>query len=1660
MRKVFLWAMLVLVLVWAGIAGADDEPEVPTLYEPDRVPSEAFEGFGLFTVYSTDNPVILRADGEPYYDNVKKLEATDVRLAAKLKKDVVVDDYYQERMPYGTLTDMASGFRYALHFNEASPNNWYFYSADGVDLSDLTGKRVMWNLFTYPDVLVGAAKVPELSELSKTIADDEIVPYVRIRHSSDDYERIGRIDIYFARKNNLSKPVALGDGTVRVTIRNGWFGRSWPFSDFDKPVRNTIDYNADEGELRELRVEYEKDGASYTWNFTPMFGAHSGIEWGKLELSAQPLTISAGESVDIEIKLPGMVDLEDDFDDGALSVQSGNENVLAADDFVFTQGSGSWNGLTWNEEKSSWTFKLLGNAPGRTAITLNIPGIGTYYREIHVVDASGSMNLTSTTDAHGLFLVAGRVSSRARMLNGKPFYPSAEDSGTDFELHGDYSGRGNLGITRGTVSEVHPIRGLWSASGVRFNTADSDDNTEQPRLTVELDAVDEYSAWVEFDDPNLNIAEIPLASLLSADYMTTSEQLETFAPYFEMKHDEYMNVVSLDWSFVNPATGEKVTPEVSDVNINWESVEGTSGTIEFHDAWYVNFSYTYKEVRYDWDFYMMDYNSYGDYYVSQVPAGASFDVTVNIYNSADLEAIDVNIWDEDILSADPVHFVPADEISFDLFGLKEGRTTLALVFARNWDGMTSYDKYVMSGRDITVGETEEQEASSGELSAAFVYRSEALIAEGLPVYYDENDSKTITLELEREGTMSANEFYGNMDSLNGTLHLWSGDTEVLSFDLMPDGEYDWDPVLGGVYHVQYNAGFDIDGLTRVSWEFPSSLVEDGSAEVPTVVRSTSEQLASYKPYVKLTREGLNIASAEWYFVDANNKQTSPEGIDDVQIRVYREMMDNIRAEGTEGSVEVDTPDIFVYRIRVDFMQDGVLYKWNFRPVNNPDNYPSAEDVITWDVASPDLPLIMRVGESKTITLSASNIENPSAFVGNTALVTMETTGTSGNSVTVKLTAVAAGMTSIVLSDGGTITWPREIWIADADGVVPHLTEDIDAFVEELTGNTEVWYDYSADETDDDNTGGTTEQESPYKTGEPAAVLNGLSVYPRFVVPTDPSPDAYLAAWDEIDANNSSYGALMFEDKADILASRDARAEFMTLSHDLIGRKPAQLLALVLPEFIANESGFYTLRVPTDHITLEGTKLFMHTNPIVSSTPYNNGGNDTPTPSDTPAPSDTPDTPSTPYSLIYTGDLSTYTDDYSVIISIDVNEAGEAAVILTESDLHYPPQLLAYDIMSTDVGGNISRVRLYGIVSADTLEGGGGGFVEIMMHSPDGEEYPVVWGLRYEFDEQGMTLFDDEGTELEAVNGEEFVNVSVFLSSGRYAPYITAKATSNDITLLEGTVAPVSDDKNSSNTASEDVTPSPLDNNSTNFTPTEPGDSNETPSDSNETPSDSNGGGDTPSPQPNDTTTLTPSQPGFSLENTNIVNTILGLLGQFFSGTTQVVTLPDSAVGNDRTADDLSAEELAQIPSTQTVVFVLPIIVVPSPAVYVFGVDMSRLAAGTPIFMHMMHEPGTASSEFTASDAEDEASVFLDDEGNEITTVPAGGHVNIAAYMEPGGSYAPVITTSTAPSDGSTEPEDNGDGGSVSSSSSSGCDAGVGAFALAVCAFFLRRRTTK
>ena len=684
MRRVFLWLVLALFVCSAGVAfGADSGTDTtivaptPDSSEVQQLPSEALLGFGLFNVYSTDQPIILRGDNTLYYGNVRKFIATDTVLAAQVKSGYSGGNY---ELPKGTLTDTATGLRYTLY-----PGSWIgnFCEYDvNTSFSTVAGHKVMWNLFTSPDVTVGAAVIPESSTLSVDIANDEIVPYVKINYNYNNSTTIGRIDLYFVKSGDWSTQVYPGTSKVNVTV-NSSYGElsSHTFTNFNKVLRNSFTLGRDESELQSITVEYEKGGAKYIWNFAPIFGTHSSIEFGELALENQPITIEANSSLDVTIKLPARFDLTDYFNgEGSYYMrgnflQPGNSSVVEVDDssVSFKQGSASWDDLEYKEEKSTLSFRLLGVSPGRTVLRIDLPEFDTYYREINVVSEDGEMHLDESADTHGLTLNVSSYASRARFVNGKPYYPSAEFSSLnvglvaseDVDLYGSY-----IGLVKDTTTKIHRIYYDWSRdddkhysissySGVRYDTDDSSINSESPG-EFNIDGIDGYSVWFESpEEPDLNIASVPLSALMSGEYMTTAEQLKNFVPYFEMKHasDDVYNIVALDWSFINSATGEKVTPEVSNVRIDYEYyyeyyyrgrdsryIDGTSGTIELgeYNPYHITISYTYKGVNYSWDFERMEYNGYVSMPSSMKP-GTSQDITVYVDDPEELEAVDLVI---------------------------------------------------------------------------------------------------------------------------------------------------------------------------------------------------------------------------------------------------------------------------------------------------------------------------------------------------------------------------------------------------------------------------------------------------------------------------------------------------------------------------------------------------------------------------------------------------------------------------------------------------------------------------------------------------------------------------------------------------------------------------------------------------------------------------------------------------------------------------------------------------------------------------------------------------------------------------------------------------------------------------------------------------------
>ena len=149
---------------------------------------------------------------------------------------------------------------------------------------------------------------------------------------------------------------------------------------------------------------------------------------------------------------------------------------------------------------------------------------------------------------------------------------------------------------------------------------------------------------------------------------------------------------------------------------------------------------------------------------------------------------------------------------------------------------------------------------------------------------------------------------------------------------------------------------------------------------------------------------------------------------------------------------------------------------------------------------------------------------------------------------------------------------------------------------------------------------------------------------------------------------------------------------------------------------------------------------------------------------------------------------------------------------------------------------------------------------------------------------------------------------------------------------------------------------------------------------------------------------------------------LSSLSSKITSTTEIAELPASAVKATRNAA-----------STDTAVYISDIEVSES-KVYVFGVSLDKFNVGDPIYWNS-NATDTSTGAFLSAADEEEAVIFMKDNGEETETVPENKHVNVAAYLESGKTYSPTITT--VKDSGSTDTDtDNGTIGS----SGGGCEA--------------------
>ncbi|MBR1658052.1 MAG: hypothetical protein IJ697_06260 [Synergistaceae bacterium] len=1561
MRRFCFWAMLAVMLCTAGIAGA-----------ADSVPPNPFSGFGIYTSYVTSGSITLSSSGLPDYSGVKVLKADSLRFGGKFR-----DNWKGNiQFPRGTLTVVSSdspyqGRKYPLESTYSDVVNSEYmpdYSGRFIDyrimyssgIEEFIGGKVMWNLYTSPDIITGSAIVPKIEELkSVSIGKNDIVPFIKLTPNNSRYTG----ELYFVKSGDWGVPVAVNIPVV--TVRGNYSGGS--YNDFTKsvPARITLEDSYLYGD--ELEVSYERGNALYTWKFkVPEYRSSSSIEWRDLELAKQPLTLKTGDKKSITIKLPSALKLSDDFADSEAvreMIAAGNTSVIEVDysSVKFTQGKGWENDSV--EDKSVLSFTLNAGVPGRTVLEIYIPREGRYFREINVTDENGKLDIPEGKSS--LYPVFRKV-SRVALVEGRPYYPSADEGGVYitsiagmtgaskekrvfYDINGDrheeeeYADlRGHFGFVNGSLHQVNGISlitypldagvgtDFYFSRGSRFNTQDIYDNSEYASTPSfgNVQELENVKIWLEFPDrPALNLTSAPVPSIVSLDkILTVEQQLEQFVPYLQLKRSslDIDRVVSCEWSFVKvnaDGTTQKVKPSgITDLYIDGERVEGTEGTIDF--AWYVDanysdfsVSYTYNGVDYSWEFNPMETDYSSGMNIPSVSAGQTAKGTVMFFeDSENVASVEALLWDADILTITPSKFTSKDindgKISFDVRGLKNGTTTISFV-RKNIEPY--YPRYLRLSQTVTVREkTSDSGEDDGEFKVSFAAPTVYLpLIEGKS-YYDENQSfpEGVSIFLERKlrtATLYGEDF-GNAD---GIAYL----SVDIPADLPPDAPlppttstmlspYYSDPyVENGIEYVtlRYIVDFSCMPGETVIWEFYSPYLKNGSYTIPDGIKAVSPE--TRRPYVKFNRKGINVESVEWYFVDSkDNKIDVPSGITamSVDVRFYTgNSEETLHYDSKSGSVPVNMPELFLRPAEISFMEDGFLYRWIFNPVDfsNPNDFIPLD----WDAGKTQLPLMLYVGDSKTVTLSVPNnpAENITALIGNSDIAGIETVSSTDKTITVKLTGKSAGMTTLSMTyqmsngEGRYVSLPREIWVASKNAStgkyeIPGLTDDAEALMKtlEADGNTSRlsgWTTYP-----ESSSGGTTpvSPEPVYDETPKNVGLQGLSVLPRFAMPKDPSPDAYNAVWDFVDGLNLPYGVDVFDDwTMKVIASRDATKVFNELKDDLINKETPQLLAVVLPEMQINSSGFYMFRVPVDNIKGGVKEIFF--------------------------------------------------------------EPSRSKDIVVSSDIY--------------------RYRYY---DEDERE-----------------------------DKTRQMFIDDSGNVSGAVDGNSYINVAAYLIHGRYKMIITAEATSNDVAIVKG-LKP-SEEKPAEEKPAEE---------------TKPDDENKVP-DTAETETKTDG----------TAVSVRGHAPRVNLEE--VSDTLRTSLGR---SNAPVLSMDVSSFRELRTSADIPSGQLAGIVAQgRKVEVILPVVSVDKAAIYIFGVSLDNLPVGSPIFLDMTM---TNQANVSAAETYSEDYTFLDDSGTEVYTVPANKHVNVAAYLEPGYTYSPVITTSSSSGEGESV--------GVGSSTSGGCSAGL------------------
>ncbi|MBR0079389.1 MAG: hypothetical protein IJP69_03345 [Synergistaceae bacterium] len=1113
MRKFVLWlTVLSLVIMPCAAFGLTTNP---------------FSEFGIRRTYTPNSNVSLNASSDLYYGGIKSFESKpeDFYFVGKTNSK-----QSNVRLPQGTLilAEDSSNTSSGKH-DQLFPSSIYSKKTS-FDVNDLIpydfyeektklyGKRVMWNLATSPDVLVGSYKIPNKGDVvSKSIATDEIVPYVKIAMGEDT--SLDVIEVSFRKLNALGTVL---DSSGVKDVKISFSGEEKNFSGKFTGTQ-TIEVNRTYHDIPSIVVSYYNNGDKYSWTFNN--DIFKNIDFGDLALDKMPVNIPVGESKTFTIGFPSYISLPSASEFGyAVAV---NDKVLTISDVKVSKG-------TLNTPSTA-TFKATGAANGRTTLKLCIPNFGDFIREIEV-----GIPATSGTNSTGLKANIYVYMSTVKRLEEKPYYPSAKFDGVNFSIDGTgvNAEKAYLGVKKGTVSEIFALLRpetdrtkfyLYAVSS-KYDTANAK-NSKDFVGNIDFEDFTDAKMWWEFEgDSRKNLACAPLEFSNTSYVMNTAKQLENFVPCFEREYDKQDGEYKYNWYFVKVSgnTLTKVTPTgITDIVINEidpnvgmsQPADGTtSGSCSFDIN---NIRYTCNNMTYRWEFGDEIEMDYDDRYFDDpdtsytVKPGESVTVKENLKNISELNSVNIVILNENVVSVTPTTLTPADTISFTLTGKTEGSTGINFVFEKK-NVADGEEKFVWKTRGVNVSNNttttnddtiSKYEGESSDIKVTKICAAElyGYIAGNEPYYYTRmnDDKKYVSFQFEREDTIEVAQ-ESEIDDMerqgifNGKIYMYKNNSVIDSGDI----RWSYKNIVSDVTDEEGNTTvtakikFRSDQLLlgdKITWEFPSGVNTSGSYTLSVKdILSPSEQKTSVHPYVKLNKKGLNIDSFEWSFVDAdNNKVSSLSDISSVDVNFnihgYGEAkyyLDNETLlktlKTTTGTVAINVPGNILENISVEYVKNGVTYTSYFQPVS--ENSSSGENnLFTWDTASNDLPLVMYVGDTKTITLKAASMDSPVVFVGNSDVLGVETLSTSGMSVKTKLTAKAAGMTTITLgsSTSSQVATPREVWVAALNSStgkyeIPNLTTDVAAFMTTLAEKTFV---YNGSDAVSQNTSNPTNENS-------------------------------------------------------------------------------------------------------------------------------------------------------------------------------------------------------------------------------------------------------------------------------------------------------------------------------------------------------------------------------------------------------------------------------------------------------------------------------------------------------------------------------------------------------------------------------------------------------